>query len=160
MASCKRDLVALAKKFEHDFVPVFLVPSRHKPPPEPEFLSEYRWRLPDGRVYRFSPETEGHAFLESTACPSISLDDVPPPEIDDSELELVEHVVCELGDTHFILGRLPSGVFPIDRYPFESMLAGMIDQPDLSIASLRSRLPTTWLPANGCWLPAATPSWT
>ena len=131
VASCKRDIVALAHKFEHDFVPVFLVPSRHKPPPEPEFLSTYRWRLPDGRVYRFSPETEGHAFLEYS--PPISLDDLGdlPREVDDSELELVEHVIRELGDTHFIVGRLPSGVFPIDRYLFEDMLTGMIDQPDL-----------------------------
>lgn len=131
--SCKRDIVALARKFEHDFVPVFLVPSRYQKLPEPEFISEYKWRLPDGRVYQFSPQTEGHAFLVDA--PDVTLDQLEdvPVEVDESELELVEHVVKELGDTHFILGRVGfgAGVFPLDKYRFEFLLTGMYDQPEL-----------------------------
>ncbi len=128
--SCKRDVVALARKFEHDFVPVFLVPSRYKKPPEPEFISEYKWRLPDGRVYEFSPLTEGHAFLCDS--PPITLDQLQdiPGDIDESELELVDHVVKELGDTHFIVGRIGAGVFPADKYRFDFLLMGMVDQPE------------------------------
>jgi len=129
--SCKRDIVALARKFEHDFVPVFLAPSRYKKLPEPEFISEYKWRLPDGRVYEFSPQTEGHAFLCDS--PAVTLDQLQDisDDIDESELELVEHVVRELGDTHFILGRIGAGIFPADKYRFDFLLMDMIDQPEL-----------------------------
>src|SRR5512141_1651212 len=36
--SCKRDIVALARKFGWDFVPVFLVPPRNAPAYLPKFL--------------------------------------------------------------------------------------------------------------------------
>jgi hypothetical protein len=129
--SCKRDLVALARYFEHDFVPVFPVPPRGRPVARPEFLAEYTWRTPDGRVYRYSPHSEGHAFLVDA--PEVTLDDLEDRvvELDTSELEVVRHVVAELGETHFILGRLPSGLFPLGKYPIERLLVGMIDQPAL-----------------------------
>jgi hypothetical protein len=129
--SCKRDIVALAHKFEHDFVPVFPVPPREQQPPQPEFISDYKWRLPDGRVYQFSPETEGHAFLVDS--PDIDLDELTelPAEIDESEMELVHHVVKELGDTHFILGRAGSGLFPLDKYRMDLLLMSMIDRPEV-----------------------------
>lgn len=129
--SCKRDIVALARKFEHDVVPVFLVPSRRKPPEKPEFLSPYKWRLPDGRVFAFSPESEGHQFLVSN--PEVTLEDIHeiPVDIDESRLELVRHVVKEMGGTHFILGRPGDGVFPLAKYTIEYLLAGMIDKPDV-----------------------------
>src|SRR5512136_3453397 len=82
--SCKRDIVDLARKLEHDIVPAFLVPSRHKPVTPPEFIADYRWRQPNGRVYACSPESEGHAFLLSN--PDVTLDDLEeiPFELDES----------------------------------------------------------------------------
>lgn len=129
--SCKRDIVELARKSEHDIVPAFLVPSRYKVPPQPEFLSEYKWRMPDGRVFAFSPQSEGHQFLLSN--PEVTLDDIEdiPFELDESQLELVQHIVKEMGGTHFILGRPGDGVFPIMRYTLEFLLLGMIDQPEV-----------------------------
>jgi hypothetical protein len=129
--SCKRDIVDLARKSDHDVVPAFLVPSRYKAPPQPEFLAEYKWRMPDGRVYAFSPESEGHQFLLSN--PEVTLDGIQdvPFELDESQLELVRHVVKEMGDTHFILGRPGDGVFPLMRYTVEFLLLGMIEQPEL-----------------------------
>jgi hypothetical protein len=129
--SCKRDIVDIARKFEHDVVPVFPVPSRHKPPEEPEFLSQYKWRLPDGRVYAFSPQSEGHAFLLSH--PDVTVDQIEdiPLEFDESQMELVHHVIKELGSTHFILGRPGDGIFPIAKYTLEFMLIGMIERPEL-----------------------------
>lgn len=131
VASCKRDIVELARKLEHDVVPVFLVPSRHKPVPQPEFIADYRWRVPDGRVYAFSPESEGHPFILSN--PEVALDDLEeiPFDLDESELELVRHVVQEMGDTHFILGRPGDGVLPIMKYTLEFFLTGMIERPGL-----------------------------
>jgi len=129
--SCKRDIVDLARKFEHDIVPAFLVPSRYKPVPQPEFIGPYRWRMPDGRVFAFSPESEGHPYLISH--PEVALDDLEeiPFEIDDSELELVRHVVKEMGETHFILGRPGDGVLPIMKYTLEFLLTGMIERPEV-----------------------------
>ncbi len=131
VASCKRDIVELARRFEHDVVPAFLVPSRHKPVPQPEFLSDFRWRMPDGRVFAFSPESEGHPFLLSN--PEVALETLEDIlfDPDESELELVRHVAKEMGDTHFILGRPGDGVLPIMRYTLEFLLAGMIERPDL-----------------------------
>ena len=129
--SCKRDIVALARRFEHDVVPAFLVPSRGKPPERPEFLSQYKWRLPDGRVYAFSPQSEGHAFLLSH--PDLTVDQIEdiPLDFDESQLELVRHVVKEMGGTHFILGRPGDGIFPIAKYTLEFMLVGMLERPEL-----------------------------
>ena len=105
VASCKRDIPALARTFDHDVVPAFLVPSRHQKAESPEFLGPYKWRWPDGRVYAFSPESEGHQFLLSH--PHFRLEDIHdiPVEIDDSQLELVRHIVKEMGGTHFVLRR-------------------------------------------------------
>lgn len=129
--SCKRDIVDLARKLEHDVVPAFLVPSRHRPVVPPEFIADYRWRQPDGRVYAFSPESEGHPFILSN--PDVTLDDLEeiPFEVDESHLELVRHVVKELGDTHFILGRPGDGVLPIMKYTLEFLLTGMIERPEV-----------------------------
>jgi hypothetical protein len=131
VASCKRDIVDLARKFEHDVVPAFLVPSRRQSPPQPEFLGPYHWRMPDGRVWAYSPESEGHQFLLSN--PPVTLGDIQeiPFELDESQLELVQHVVKEMGGTHFILGRPGDGIFPIARYTVEFLLTNMIDQPEL-----------------------------
>ena len=129
--SCKRDIVDLARIFEHDVVPAFLVPSRRQPVPRPEFIADYRWRLADGRVFAFSPESDGHPFLMSN--PEVSLDELEdiPYELDESQLELVRHVVKEMGDTHFILGRPGDGVLPIMKYTLEFLLTGMIERPEL-----------------------------
>lgn len=131
VASCKRDIPDLARKLEHDVVPVFLVPSRHAPEPVPEFLGPYKWRLPDRRVFAYSPESEGHPFL--LEAPEVAVEEVRdrPLDFDESQLELVQHVVKEMGGTHFILGRPGDGVFPVMRYPFASLLLWMVQKPDL-----------------------------
>ena len=131
VASCKCDIVGLARKFEHDVVPAFLVPSRHQAPQPPEFLAPYQWRTSDGRIFAFSPESEGHPFLLSN--PDYALEDIQdiPFEPDESQLELVRHVVKEMGGTHFILGRPGDGIFPIMRYTVEFLLTNMIVQPKL-----------------------------
>lgn len=129
--SCKRDIVDLARTFDHDFVPAFLVPSRITPPPQPEFVGPYTWRMPDGRVFGYAPETEGHHFILSH--PDYELDDIRPIplEIDESQLELVRHLVKELGGTHFILGRPGDGILPIMRYTLTFLLEGMILKPQV-----------------------------
>jgi len=129
VASCKRDIVDLALALEHDVVPAFLVPSAHAPAEPPEFLGQWMWRNPDGRVYAYSPVSEGHPFVHSNPdLPVEAIADIPF-EPDDSQFELVEHIVKELGGTHFILGRPGDDILPISRYTVEYLMLTMIDRP-------------------------------
>jgi uroporphyrinogen decarboxylase len=128
--SCKNDIVALARIFNWDFVPVFLVPSSDIPPSPPKFIDDYTWEEADGRIMRFSPESEGHAVC--VQYPDLSTQDIHDEEVSPSpsEMELVEHVVQELGDTHYILGRGGDGTFPHEKYGLTNLLIKMIDDPD------------------------------
>lgn len=117
VASYKRDIVDLTRKFEWDFVPAPLVPPRLKEYKYPEFLDQYRWRESDGSEWTFSTESEGHALC--TYYPPMSVDDLKDPEpLDESQLEVAEHVVKELGKTHFIIGRPEED----GSFPFESTI--------------------------------------
>jgi hypothetical protein len=129
--SYKRDIVALARKFEWDFAPAPLVPPRRPSYEVPEFIEEYKWRFPDGSEWAFSPEIEGHAIR--IEFPDMSVEDIPAPEpIDESQLEVAEHIVKELGGTHFILGRpAVDGSFPYDEtVGLQEFLMRMITQPE------------------------------
>lgn len=135
--SYKRDIVALARKFEWDFVPApmgFYLPgplSRRAKYEPPKFLSKYRWQEADGSEWAFSPVSEGHALC--VKYPDMSLEDIPDPQpIDESQLEIAKHIVKELGGTHFVVGR-PNGdgTFPwASTIGMEEFMMRMITQPD------------------------------
>ncbi len=135
--SYKRDIVALARKFEWDVVPAPLVPPRRLRYDPPEFLSEYHWRTADGSEWVYSPLTEGHAIR--VKFPDMTVATIPQPQpIDESELEVVEHIVKELGGTHFILGR-PNidGSFPYDdTVGLQEFLMRMITDPEFVTAAI------------------------
>lgn len=129
--SCKRDIVDLAVYFEWDFVPVFLVPPKGLPSNQPHFLDEYTWQEADGRIMRFSPDSEGHAV--GVQFPPLSHWDLKdkPLNLDPSQLELVDYVVEKLGKTHFILGRGGDGSFPHEKYGLTELLMAFYDNPSL-----------------------------
>lgn len=65
----------------------------------------------------------------------MSTDDIvvpdEPVEIDWSELEAIKGVVEELGDTHFVIGRIDGGSFPWDvTVGMEEFLVRMVTQPE------------------------------
>ena len=66
----------------------------------------------------------------------MTIDELPDPdapfEVDPSELEAVRHVVGKLGETHFIIGRLPiDGTFPYqETVGMQEFLVRMITEPD------------------------------
>ncbi len=129
--SYKRDIVALARKFEWDFVPAPLVPPRRPSYPQPEFLDTYRWREANGSEWVFSPLSEGHAIC--VKFPEMTVETLPTPGLmDESRLEVVEHVVKELGGSHFILGRPGiDGSFPYDdTVGLQEFLMRMVTDPD------------------------------
>jgi len=128
--SYKRDIVALVRKFELDFVPVFLVPSKKAEVRKPRFIDRYTWEDEEGRIWRYSPQSGGSPICISER--EAAMDDLKEPEPfepDDSELELVRHVVKELGGTHFILGRGGDGSFPCTG-GMASFLMRMITEPE------------------------------
>ncbi len=128
--SYKRDIVALARKFEWDLVPAPLVPPRRSRYEQPEFLDEYRWRMADGSEWVYSPLTEGHAIR--VKFPNMTIENIPRPHpIDESELEVAEYIVKELGGTHFIVGRpAVDGSFPYDEsVGLQEFLIRMIADP-------------------------------
>jgi uroporphyrinogen decarboxylase len=115
LTSYKRDLPELAKKFNWDFVPVFLVPSKTKKYEPPEFMEQYRWEDKDGSIFQYSPKSKEISCVKPAKMTMEDLErlEKEPYEIDESELELVRYVVKQLGETHFILGRYAGGTLPI-----------------------------------------------
>jgi len=128
-----RDLVGLTRKFGWDFVVVPLVPGKRDRYPKPEMLGEYTWRDDRGRVWRYSPESGGHAMV--TEFPALKIEDLPDPvaptTVDASQFEAVERVVKELGQTHFVVARIFDGTFPWeDTVGMEAYLERMLTEPE------------------------------
>ena len=120
--SCKRDIVDLARCLEHDVVPAFLVPSRHKPARSRSSSALTSGACPTGACLPFRPRAKATSSCSLT--PTLRVDDIQdiPLDFDESQLELVRHVVKEMGGTHFILGRPGDGIFPLMRYTLEYLL--------------------------------------
>lgn len=136
--SQKHDLVEFTRRLELDMVPVNLVLGRDTEVEKPRQLDERTWEDSRGNVLRYSELTHDIMLLKAgspKAPPKRPpADDRPsdPWRPDDSELELVRHVVKELGDTHFIFAR-PGGR-PGVSYPsalnVEPWALRMADDPE------------------------------
>jgi len=126
-------LVDLPRSLEWDYVRVPAVP-RKKPYSPPRMTGEYSWVDEKGEEYSFNPES-GYLVMR-THFPDMQPGDLPDPAavfaIDPSEIEAVRHVVQELGDTHFIIGRTPvDGSFPWEHtVGMEAFLMKMLTDPD------------------------------
>jgi uroporphyrinogen decarboxylase len=149
VASYKRDIVALARQFEWDVVPAPLVPPRRPTYEPPQFLGKYRWRTADGSEWVYSPLTEGHAIR--VKFPEMTIDNIPQPQpLEESELEVAEHIVKELGGTHFILGRpAVDGTFPYDdTVGLQEFLIRMISDPDFVTQAIAAYTERTLIEQN------------
>lgn len=127
-----RDIVDLTRTFGWDFVGVPLVPAKRDHYEMPEFLGEYTWRDPSGRVMKYSPVSEGHAMAIQDIDMSLGDIDMPgdPAEIDWSQLEAIEGVVKELAQTHFVIARVGGSSFPWEEtVGMEEFLVRMVTQP-------------------------------
>jgi len=110
--SQKRDIVEFTRKMGLEMVPVTLVPSRDEIIEEPELVGPNTWRDRSGNVFRLAEGSENLICIKrADEGYEYSVDDFvyERPEVDESRLELVRHVVNELGDTHFIFARSPDG---------------------------------------------------
>lgn len=132
-ADYKRDHVALARKFEWDYVRVPVVPAKREHR-MPEMLAPYTWRDEEGRMVRYFPDSG--SVVEPLPKEDMAIAELPDPDgpyaVDHSQLEAVEHVVRELGRTHFIIGRLPlDGTFPWgETVGMNEFLVRMVTEPE------------------------------
>jgi len=128
-----RDLVGLTRKFEWDFVVVPTVMAKQESYPKPEMLGEYSWRDERGRIWRYSPDSGGHAM--AVEYPPMATEDLPDPtapvKADATQFEAIERVVKEIGGTHYVFARVPDGTFPWEEtVGMETYLERMILDPE------------------------------
>ena len=125
--------VDLVRALEWDYVRVPLVPAAGAYQ-RPEMTGPYSWRDEQGREGTCNPEV-GNVVVQHYFA-DMSVHDLPDPDeeftVDPSELEAIRHVVEELGDTHFIVGRSSlDGTFPWDvTVGMEEFLVRMVTEPE------------------------------
>lgn len=151
--SQKEDLVALVRALEWDFVPVWITYSDQVDYRPRRFLTEdkLKWQDAEGNTWQ-APDEAGDALcIDSHEITPAILDEMlhTPPSVDESQLELVNYVRQELGDSHFIIARgwhAPStwtdGSFPVPgeglAIPVDKFLMMLYDTPDFVHAILRA----------------------
>ena len=147
VASQKRDLVDLAQKLEWDFVPVFLTYRANHSSRPSSVIDATTWKDAYQRTWKYSTVTEDILCVDIPPVDEAALELLREPFApDESELELVRHVVQTLGETHFIVGRtsielrdaapvtgrgLVDGTFP------EAYGGLMMDMTDFSLRLLK-----------------------
>ena len=141
--SQKRDLVEFIRRTEFDLLPVWRVPPRNQIVHQPKQIAPDTWEDRDGSILQFIPRTEEIMVVKQGA-PAVKPIEQPPS--DGSEWELWDHVVAELGDTHFLFASVGAAL-GVDYNPhamegrferFEQWMVRIIDDPD-SIAEQEVR---------------------
>jgi len=121
--------VDLVHALEWDYVRVHAMPAAKEYSP-PQMTGEYSWLDEQGREIQYSPEVGNIALYSDSQ--DMTIDDLPDPdehyEVDPSEMDAIRHVVSEIGDSHFIIGRSPvDGTFPFaDTVGMQEYLIRMI----------------------------------
>jgi uroporphyrinogen decarboxylase len=125
--------VALVRALEWDYVRVPVVPA-DKAYRRPAMTGPYSWLDDEGHEIHYHPDSGNIATRVGTA--GMTVDDLPDPDepvhVDPSELEAVRHVVRELGETHFVVGRSPvDGTFPFQQAGgMAEFLVRMVTEPE------------------------------
>lgn len=125
--------VGLVGALEWDYVRVPAVP-KDTEYRRPTMTGPYSWLDEEGHEVQYHPDSGNIAVRVAEA--RMTLDDLPdldePYALDPSELDAVRHVVQELGDTHFVIGRSPiDGTFPWQQtVGMEDFLMRMITNPE------------------------------
>jgi uroporphyrinogen decarboxylase len=127
----KTDLVKLTKHFGWDAVLLHNVIGKNTVISVPEKSSENQWRYENGTELTYSPETDrlfitghGASQTEQKRMAPEECRSLPYVRPDDSELELVRHLVKELGKTHFLFSA------PLQGHPqlnFSDMTRNELD---------------------------------
>ena len=135
--SLKRDTVDLARELGFDMIRVDLVPDKDKVFPPFKRVDDQTWKDDWGGVYRYSEQTRDLMVMEApTGGPAY---DDPAEVVDglriptESELEVADHVIAELGETHFIWAgpttHAPGLPTPSALW-VEPWIMALVDNPD------------------------------
>jgi len=103
--SMKRDIVDFTRAMNLDMVPVNTVPHKDFAFRKPKQLDADTWEDECGNILKYSHATEEIGLHKPGHQPAPPSDFELPPELHESELELVRYVMEELGDTHFVFCR-------------------------------------------------------
>ena len=103
--SMKRDIVDFTLALDLDMVPVGAVPHKDFPIRKPRQLDDDHWEDERGNILKYSHDTEDIGLHRAGSKPAPPLGFELPPELDDSELELVHYVIEKLGQTHYVFAR-------------------------------------------------------
>ena len=105
--SQKRDIVQFVRETGQDGVAVNLVPPRGFQPERLQQLDHETWRDWEGNLYRYSAHTHDLMLFQEKALDAQPAPDLwePSPEIDESEWELIDYALQELGATHYVTSR-------------------------------------------------------
>ena len=126
-------LVDMARTLEWDYVRAPIA-AKAKAYQRPVMTGPYQWLDERGREVHYSPEVGNIATTVNAT--DMTIDDLPDPAapfaVDPSELEIIRHVVAELGKTHFIIGRsVVDGTFPFqETVGIQEFLMRMITDPE------------------------------
>lgn len=125
--------VELVHALAWDYVRVPIMPPAREYR-QPVMTGPYSWVDEQGREFHYSPEVGNIATRVDAT--DMTIDDLPDPDepfaVDPSELEAIRHVVAELGETHFIIGRSAiDGTFPFqETVGMQEFLMRMITEPE------------------------------
>ena len=103
--SMKKDIVEFTQLMGIDMVPVQAVPHKDYPFTKPKQTDDDMWEDQWGNVLKYSHDTEDIGLWQQGEKPPNTTDFQLPPELHESEMELVNYVMEELGDTHYIFTR-------------------------------------------------------
>jgi len=113
VASMKRDAIELIRRLDFDMVCGDLVWPRGLEYEVPEQVDDETWRDEHGNVFRYSVATRDLMLLEAgergyePECPGSD------GHYDPSELELIQHLMAEMGQTHFMFTGMGRAHLPI-----------------------------------------------
>ena len=142
--SQKQDLVSLVRGLEWDIVPVWLTYSDQVDYRPRRFLTDnkLKWEDANGNLWQAPDEVGDALCIDSAEITPAMLDEMTStlPSVDESQLELVNYAIQELGDTHFVIGRgwhgpstWTDGSFPTPgeglAMPVHEFLMMMYDDP-------------------------------
>jgi len=132
--SQKRDIVQFVRETRQDGVAVSMVPPKGFQPEVLQQVDAETWRDWKGNLYRYSDQTHDLGLMKEGVFDPQPAPDLweAPAQIDESEWELIDYVLAELGDTHYIMirpGRRASLGY-VSALSWEPMMMQLAEDPE------------------------------
>ncbi|NPV46359.1 MAG: hypothetical protein HPY69_05355 [Armatimonadetes bacterium] len=134
VASQKRDIVDFAREFNQDGLAVNLAYPKGFQPEKLQQLDHETWRDWRGNLYRYSALTHDLMLFQLGGLDPQPAPDLwePPAEVDESEWEIIDYALQELGATHYVVarpGRRLACGYP-SALDWEPMMLRLAEEPD------------------------------